>query len=321
MQNLVIFGSTGSLGKSLVEVLPQYKDVKVRALTAFSNKNLLYDQGKNFNLGMDNLFLGELNGLPLNNVDIVANFLPGTIGIKVLETAIEKGIKVLLGNKESIVALGNIFGNSPLIYPVDSEHNAIYEIIASNPGKKIKKIVIPCSGGPFWQKPLSELKNISPKEALLHPKWKMGAKISLESALLINKGFEIIEAKYLFNLPLEKIEVLIHPDCIIHGMVYFEDEDLPYAYIAEPDMKEHIENALLRAMDLVPPKRNIKQINPSSYNLFDLDNTELRGIEIVVENFKKNPGNMLNFLEREEAAIKSFLSEQISFLDIYDKLK
>jgi 1-deoxy-D-xylulose-5-phosphate reductoisomerase len=337
MKKVVILGSTGSLGKQAIEVLKKYKeDFKIIALCANKNKKLLNTQAKSLKIHPKNVILASENSqkkienlAKLKEVDIVINVISGTLGIVPSKIALKSNKILLLGNKESLVAEGEKImelakkntQTFPLI-PLDSEHNAIFEILKKNPGKKIKKIIIPCSGGPFLGKTKAQLKKVTAKDALSHPKWKMGPKITIESATLINKGFEIIEAHYLFSLPLDKIETRIHPECKIHGIVEFQfpgtKKTEKIAYISKPDMREHIQNALLRAINKpTPAKSRTKPLQESLFALTKPDQKILNGIEIVLKHFKKNPRKMEAFLKKEESVINRFLQNEIKFLDIF----
>lgn len=391
MKNIVILGSTGSLGRQALKVIKKYsKKFKVIALSANKNEKLLLNQAKKLKISPQNTILVSKKGkdslkklIRLKKADIIINVISGIAGIEPTLTAIKSGKTILLGNKESLVAAGkNILKltNSSLldaIIPLDSEHNAIYEILKKYPNQKIKKIILPCSGGPFLNMTKKELKDVTAKKALIHPVWAMGPKITIESATLINKGLEIIEAHYLFNLPLSKIEICIHPECQIHGMVEFygerkeeefsakksvrrfsrvaqgceiffagtirspaqRDEDVPrknftpgdrtrekncqtflIAYIAPPDMREHIENALFRAINLPPPNRNIRPINKNEFTLNAPNHKAFPGIKIVLNAFKKNPLKMKNFLQKEEKIISKFLQNKIKFPEIFSLL-
>lgn len=327
MQRVVILGSTGSLGIQTLEVLEKYKKYfKVIGLSANVNKSLLEKQAKKWNV--ENFLLAsegsakELITLAsLKNADIIINVLSGIVGIEPTITALKAGKILLLGNKESLVADGknimNLAGLTRLI-PLDSEHNAIFEILQKFPLKKVEKIILSCSGGPFYKKTKAELKSLTVAEALAHPKWNMGPKISIESATLINKGLEIIEAHFLFGLPLKKISAIYHPECQIHGAVKFKNEKLLTAYVSNPDMREHLENALLRAAGLPPKFKNFQKILPSS--LTPLSSKTLSGLSLVLKFFKKNPQKMKQFLLHEEEIIRKFLTGKINFHKIFDLL-
>lgn len=310
MKNVVILGSTGSLGKQTIEVLERYKDAfRVIGICANTSKELLEKQSKALSIPPEKALLSSkapdaattLAALP--EADIVVNVLSGIAGIDPTKTVLKAGKTLLLGNKESLVAEGKEvmeLARPGQIIPLDSEHNAIFEILKAHPEKTVKKITIPCSGGPFFGKSKEDLSTLTVADALKHPKWDMGAKISLESALLINKGLEIIEAHYLFNLPLEKIDTKIHPECQIHGIVEFDEMPTPIAYISAPDMREHIENAFLHIMDKPIDTGRIQDL-PGTHKLHAPDHETFPGIRVVLGAFKKNPLKMKKFLEREEA--------------------
>ena len=272
----------------------------------------------------------------LKETDVIVNVLSGTAGIAPAKAALKANKILLLGNKESIVADGKEImklANGNLI-PLDSEHNAIYEILKTHPNKKIKSITLPCSGGPFLGKTKKELEKMTAKQALAHPKWSMGPKVTIESATLINKGLEVVEAHVLFNLPFDKIKVVIHPECQIHGMVEFESTKktagatkastaslvTTFAYISPPDMREHIENALLRTINKTPPNREIRPLKPQEFALKSPDHQTFPGIKIVTEAFRRNPSRMGEFLKKEEKIISQFLQNEITFLEIFNKL-
>lgn len=286
--------------------------------------------------------------------DIIINVLSGSSGIAPTIAALKAGKTLLLGNKESLFVEGEkimklaatppssssklygqwLYESAPAIpsgavplsrlIPLDSEHNAIYEILQKFPNRKIKKIIIPCSGGPFYGKSAAALAKVSATQALKHPRYKMGKKISIESATLLNKGLEIIEAHHLFGLPLEKITAAFHPECEVHGAVEFEGTAASHprtiAYFARPDMREHLENAIRRTAGLSPKKLKIKILKTPGKFLRPIVTGPLKGLHIVLENFKKlkkSPKKLKDFLLREEKLITEFLHKKISFLDIF----
>jgi len=322
----VILGSTGSLGTQTIEVLKRFKDdFKIIGLSANTSEELLKEQAGVLKISEENIvlaskFSGNVLMLATHpDADIIVNVLSGTAGIEPTKAALRFEKTLLLGNKESIVADGKevmSLAKPGQIIPLDSEHNAIFEILKANPGKTIKKITIPCSGGPFFGKTKEELAHLTVADALKHPKWNMGAKISLESALLINKGLEIIEAHYLFNLPLEKIDTKIHPECQIHGIVEFNEVAIPQAYVSAPDMREHIENAFLHVLCKAIDSRRVQDL-PGTYRLHSADHKTFPGIKIVLDTFKNNPSKMREFLEKEEKIIQQALEEkEVSLLEI-----
>lgn len=335
MKKVVILGSTGSLGTQTLEILEKYpKDFEVIALACNQNEKLIQSQAKKLQIPQENIFIASkhpaknlLRLAALKDADIIINVLSGVSGILPTTAALKAKKILLLGNKESLVANGDevmkLAKNSTLI-PLDSEHNSIHEILKKFPDKKIKNLFLSCSGGPFWDKTAEELEILTPEKALKHPKWNMGAKISIESATLINKGLEIVEAFYLFSLSLSKIHAFINPDCLIHAIVEFEGktktETESYAYVSEPDMREHIENALLESINKTA-KRVIKKIPKTLYEpriIKISDALPLKGISIVLNNFKKR--KMKSFLALEEKTIQEFLQNKIKFTEIFRRL-
>lgn len=315
MKKVMVLGSTGSLGQQILQLLHKHRNsFRIVALAANKSEELLSKQAADFRVPLAALY-GKGQTLSLDDADIVINLFSGIAGIAPSKEALKKGKILLLANKESVVAEGLCHKN---IIPLDSEHNAIFEILQKFPDKKVRKIFIPCSGGPFWKMKKSELEKVTPAMATRHPKWKMGPKISVESATLINKGLEIIEAHYLFQLPFSKIKVFLHPECQIHGMVEFEDRVL--AYFGQPDMSEHLENALLRTIGKVP-RVDIQQVELSKINIVPPHNKNLPGIETVLAAFKSNPRKMSNFLREEEKIIHQFLSGKIKFTEIFKILQ
>jgi 1-deoxy-D-xylulose-5-phosphate reductoisomerase len=327
-KKIVVLGSTGSLGTQTLEVVKKYKKYfKIIGISANENQKLLDKQAKILKLRKNRKITvlkdGEKEILKLaglKEADIVVNVISGVGGIKPSMAALQAGKKLILGNKESLVSEGTKLLKMPgEIIPVDSEHNAIFEILKKFPEKKVKKITIPCSGGPFWNKNTEFLQKVRIKDVLKHPKWDMGKKILVESATLINKGLEIIEAHYLFKIPIDKIKVVIHPECLVHGMAEFSDGK-KYAYISKPDMKEHIENALLYAAKIPSINRTIRELKPREYGFRSLAHKNLRGIKIVMKAFRGNPEKMKKFLGKEEKIIREFLAGKIKFLDIFKSL-
>ncbi len=322
MKNIIILGSTGSLGTQTLEVIKKHKKkFKVLGLSSHKNEELLQRQAKEFDV--KHTVLSSRDGkkslekiCQLKEVDIVVNVLSGVAGIDPTIKTLNEEKTLLLGNKESLIATGKKIDIKNII-PIDSEHNAIHEILKKFPKKKIKKIILPCSGGPFFGKSRKDLEKVSLEEAIKHPRWKMGAKISLESATLINKGLEIIEAHYLFKIPLNKIEVIIHPEAIIHGMVEFEDCKI--AYLSKPDMKEHIENALLESINLERPNGEIRELKKDEFTFYTADHNLFKGIDLVKKAFIL--GDMKKFLEKEEEVLEKFIKGKIKFLEIFDKLE
>jgi len=271
-KKIAILGSTGSIGTQTLEVINNNLDkFSIELLSAHSNIDLLIKQtikfkpktiiigNKNhykklkmtFKSQKINILYGEdaLNNFyEYCNINLVVTGLVGKLGLIPTINAIKNKIDIALANKETLVIAGNIINkllikHSVNLYPIDSEHSAIFQCLIGESKKSIEKIILTASGGPFRGKTLKELKNVTKVDALNHPKWKMGDKITIDSSTLMNKGLEVIEAKWLFNVDINKIEVVLHPESIIHSMVQFIDGSIK-AQLGEPDMKIPIQYAL-----------------------------------------------------------------------------
>src|ERR1035437_3234012 len=270
-KRIAIFGSTGSIGTQALEVLEANKDLfEVEILTAQNNDELLIKQALRYNpnavvIGDESKYQGVKSALSSTNVKVfsgeaaleeVADFdtydmmlaaIVGFAGLKPTLKAVDKGKAIGLANKETLVVAGDIVMQRALekrapIIPVDSEHSAVFQCLVGETRNKIEKIILTASGGPFFGKKPNFLVNVKRDHALQHPNWKMGAKISIDSATLMNKGLEMIEAKWLFNLKPQQIQVVIHQQSIIHSMVQFEDGSMK-AQMGLPDMKLPIQYA------------------------------------------------------------------------------
>ncbi|HHX58183.1 MAG TPA: 1-deoxy-D-xylulose-5-phosphate reductoisomerase [Candidatus Moranbacteria bacterium] len=268
-KKVAIFGSTGNVGKQILEVVDKYPDkFKAIALTAGSNADELKRQIKKYRPRIAALAdpqkaaaLGRsvkipiLSGQNINeeiarrkDYDVFVNSLVGLVGIKATLVAIRERKKIALANKETLVAAGEIimreaFKYKTNIMPIDSEHSALFQCLNGEKREDIYQLIITCSGGALRDKTKEELKSVTIEEALGHKTWAMGQKITIDSATLMNKGFEVIEAMWLYDIPVEKIKVVIHPESLIHSMIEFSDASV-MAQIAEPDMKLPIQYAL-----------------------------------------------------------------------------
>ncbi len=254
-RNLVVLGSTGSVGTQALDVVRANPDgYRVVALAAGSNSQLLYAQAAEFGVSSslarccegDGESLAELAAHP--DAEIVLNAVVGFAGFPATIAALESGKRLALANKESLIAGGPVVAaarerGGGEIVPVDSEHSAIYQALHAGPRESVQRIVLTASGGPFRDTPLSELENVSVADALAHPTWSMGPKITVDSSTLMNKGLEVIEAHELFGVPVDQVEVVVHPQSIIHGMVTFSD-GATIAQLSMPDMRLPIAYAL-----------------------------------------------------------------------------
>lgn len=344
MQKIGLLGSTGSIGTCTLEVVEFLKDkFQVYGLSAHRNIPRLQEQIEKFHPRI--AVVGDESQYPLlkeqfsnrdikilagidgmcelagdNEVDILLNAAVGSVGLLPTLEAIRKGKKIALANKETIVAFGSALmeeakKNHAQIIPVDSEHSAIHQCLGERNAKNLKRIVLTASGGPFFNASKEEIESASKESVLAHPVWKMGKKVTVDSATLMNKGFEVIEAHFLFDIPLEKIDVLIHPQAIIHSMVEFKDGSL-LAQISTPDMRMPIQYAL-----------TFPQRFPSIVDPCDL--TKIGALEFREVDLNKFPCLSLGYkaIEKEgtatavlsgadEIVVRSFLDNCMHFKDI-----
>lgn len=342
-KNISILGSTGSIGTQTLEVVRNLKNISVLGLTANENIDLLEKQIYEFKplkaavmnekkaeilrkrLKPCNVkVLSGLDGLmevsEIENMDTLVTSVVGNIGLLPTLNAIKKGKDIALANKETLVSAGKLVmeeakNNNINIFPVDSEHSAIFQCIQGNIHNKINRILLTASGGPFKGKTLDELKNVTVKDALNHPNWSMGKKITIDSATMMNKGLEVIEAKWLFNVDVSKIEVLIHSQSIVHSAVEFEDGAV-IAQMGEPDMKIPIQYALTYPNRLKSSSPKIDFANRNCLT-FEKPDTNVFKCLSLAYNAINIGGTMPAVLNSaNEIAVKKFLNNKISFLDI-----
>ena len=347
MKNIVLLGASGSIGESCLNVLRQNKE-HFNLFGIACNSNL--DKAKKIadEFKPNNIFIAEPN-LDKNHdlfksypnilfeqnelkyliqdpsVDIIVSAISGFSGLKATYYGIEAGKKILLANKESIVAAGDILmplaeTKNAQIIPVDSEHNAIHQCLPSKINlDEISKILITASGGPFREKSLNDLKSITLKDALKHPTWNMGPKITIDSATLVNKSLELIEAHYLFKIPESKIEILVHPQSIIHSMVTFVDGST-IAQMSNPNMEVPIANALGLGKRL---KISFNEINFSQLNLsFEpIPHGRKLIFDIAREVCIKNGNLGAIFNASNEIAVDAFMKKLIDFVEIYEVIQ
>jgi len=343
-KNIAILGSTGSIGTQALDVIAAHSDkLAVEVLTAQNNAALLIEQAKRFNpnavvIGNEELyptvkealmplnikvFAGEkalASVVEMDSIDLVLTALVGYSGLKPTINAIQAGKSIALANKETLVVAGELITKLARekgvnIFPVDSEHSAIFQCIVGEFHNKIEKIILTASGGPFRGKKRNELGAVTKAQALKHPNWTMGAKVTIDSATLMNKGLEVIEAKWLFGLKAEQVDVVIHPQSIIHSMVQFEDGSIK-AQMGLPDMKLPIQFALTYPERL---KSNFPRFDFANYPTltFEKPDTEtFRNLALAFEAMSKG-GNMPCVLNAaNEVAVAAFLKDQIGFLEM-----
>jgi 1-deoxy-D-xylulose-5-phosphate reductoisomerase len=326
-KRIIILGSTGSLGTQALDVVhDNLDDFEVAGLATHSNVELLNRQVRKFKPKYGGTTkLSEVKKMVTqDDVDIVFMACRKTEWMSALLSAIKAGKKIAMGNKEMMVENGEeimdeVRKNNVDFIPVDSEHSAIFHCIQGRDPRDIEKVILTCSGGPFWHKEQKDFKKVTIEEALDHPTWNMGKKISVDSATLMNKSLEIIEAKYLFNLEPEQIEVLIHPQCIVHAMVQFKDGSY-VAHMGYPDMRLPISNALYYPR----MKRNkLPRLDLTNQNLefYKPDTEKFPSISFAYDALSRK-GNLSKRLNQaNEEAVEKFLNEEISFPEIFKHIK
>jgi 1-deoxy-D-xylulose-5-phosphate reductoisomerase len=343
-KHIAILGSTGSIGTQALEVVeanPQKYQVDV--LTANYNAKLLIEQALKFRpkvvvicqedhlqqveAALKNERIEVLSGknalnevVQIPSIDLVLTALVGFSGLKPTISAIKAGKNIALANKETLVIAGDLItelahDHKVEIYPVDSEHSAIFQCLTGEAYQSIEKLILTASGGPFRGKNLKFLKTVTKQQALKHPNWDMGAKVTIDSATLMNKGLEVIEAHWLFGVPFDKIEVVVHPQSIIHSMVQFEDGSIK-AQLGLPDMRFPIQYAMSY------PDRHSSDFPRFDFNQFPSltfekpDTETFRNLALAFEALRKG-GNMPCILNAaNEIAVAEFLHERIGFLQI-----
>lgn len=345
-KQIAILGSTGSIGTQALEVISENDSLfEVYALTANNQVDLLIEQARKFQPEMVTianeahyLKLKEaLADLPIKvfagndsiaqvaemqPVDIVLTAMVGYSGLKPTINAIKAGKKIALANKETLVVAGELICNlvekhNSAILPVDSEHSAIFQCLAGEGNNPIEKIILTASGGPFRTKSLAELEHVTSAQALKHPNWDMGAKITIDSASMMNKGFEIIEAKWLFGVSPEQIDVVVHPQSIIHSMVQFADGSIK-AQLGLPDMKLPIQYAFTYP-DRVKTKFPRLDFNICSQFTFEQPDMErFRNLAFAYYAMERG-GNMPCILNAaNEIVVAEFLKDKIGFMQMSD---
>ena len=345
-KQIAILGSTGSIGTQALEVISENKSMfEVYAITANNNVDLLIGQARKFMPEMVAIgnedhytFLKDaLSDLPIKvfageesiaqvaemqPIDIVLTAMVGYSGLKPTMNAIRAGKKIALANKETLVVAGELIRelastyHAPII-PVDSEHSAIFQCLAGEGNNPIEKLILTASGGPFRTKSMNELEHVTSTQALKHPNWDMGAKVTIDSASLMNKGFEIIEAKWLFGVLPEQIQVVVHPQSIIHSMVQFADGSIK-AQLGMPDMKLPIQYAFTYP-DRV--KTNFPRFDFDACSQFTFekpDQERFRNLAFAYYVMEKG-GNMPCILNAaNEIVVAEFLKDKIGFLQMSD---
>lgn len=343
-KRIALLGSTGSIGRQTLDVIASHPDhFEVEVLTAQNNATLLIQQAKKFkpnavvivNESSYGQVKEELKGEPIKvfcganalasvvemeTIDVVVTALVGYAGLRPTIRAIESGKTIALANKETLVVAGELVTKLARehrvnILPIDSEHSAIFQCLAGELHNRVEKIFLTASGGPFRGKKREELKHVTKAQALKHPNWNMGAKITIDSATLMNKGLEIIEAKWLFGVEPDQIEVLVHPQSIIHSMVQFEDSSIK-AQLGLPDMRLPIQYALTYPARLRSDFPRFDFASHPSLTFEKPDTETFRNLALAFEALSRG-GNMSCVLNAaNEVAVAEFLEDRLSFLGI-----
>lgn len=348
-KNIAILGSTGSIGTQALEVIAANSDrFQVEVLTAHSNAELLAEQALKFKANAvviqdeskyqnlkDRLFdegikvycgsdaLAEV--VEMETIDMVLTALVGSSGLKPTMRAIEAGKQIALANKETLVVAGELVTKAARekgvnIYPVDSEHSAIFQCLTGEFHNPIEKIYLTASGGPFRGMSLDALQSVTPAQALKHPNWDMGSKITIDSASMMNKGLEVIEAKWLFGLKPEQIDVIVHPQSIIHSVVQFEDGSMK-AQMGLPDMKLPIQYALGYPERL---KSDFPRFNFMDYPQLTFEKPDFksfRNLQFAYDAMHKGGNAPCVLNAANEVAVKEFLDGNIGFLAMSDLIE
>ncbi len=348
MKKIGILGSTGSIGTQTLEIVRSNPDLQVVALAAGSNVSLMEQQVREFHpmlavmgsekasadlknriADTDTKVLAGMEGMlelaVLPQMEVLVTAIVGMIGIRPTIAAIEAGKTIALANKETLVTAGHII--MPLakekgvaILPVDSEHSAIFQSMHGENRERVSKILLTASGGPFRGKKTEELQDITVEDALKHPNWSMGRKITVDSATLVNKGLEVMEAKWLFNVEPEQIQVVVHPQSIIHSMVEYVDGGI-MAQLGMPDMKLPIQYALFypdrRPMD----GKRVDFFALKSISFEEPDIKTFRGLQLAYDAIAAGGSMPTVFNAANEKAVGLFLDKKIRFLAIYDLIQ
>lgn len=345
MKKIAVLGSTGSIGTQTLDVVRNHSDIlKIEVLAANNNDELLekqieefapsiavlndknaYEKLKARYSGKTQLLCGEeglIEGVVNDKIDTVVTSLMGFAGLRPTMAAIDAGKNIALANKETLVVAGELVMQKAKeknieIMPIDSEHGALFQCLHGEDMAKVDKLLVTASGGPFRGKTKEELQNVSVKQCLNHPTWKMGRKITIDSATLMNKGLEVIEAKQLYGVSYDNIQVVVHPQSIVHSMVQYADGSV-IAQLASTDMRLPIQYALTypERMKCVAPKLDFWQMQPLTFEKPDTDT--FRGLALAYEAGKIGGSMPCVMNAANEIAVEAFLNEQIRFLDIYD---
>ena len=343
MKKIGILGSTGSIGTQALDIIRESSNFKIEYLTAHSNVELLVEQTKEFKpkticivdeskfseiknylIGMEVEILSGYKELielsSRDNLDLLLNALVGYSGMEPTLRAVEQGVDVALANKESLVVGGSIIKNKmndsgAKIFPVDSEHSAIWQCLIGENDDEIDKLILTGSGGPFRTLNITKFNTINKKQALKHPNWSMGKKITIDSATMMNKGLEVIEAYWLFNLPINKIKIVIHPQSIIHSMVEFIDGSIK-AQLGVPNMTIPIHFALNYPNRTINNKFRFDFMNTPNLTFEKPDLNKFKCIKLAYQALESGESYPIVLNVANDLCVDRFLNDKILFTDI-----
>lgn len=344
MKKIVILGSTGSIGTQTLDIVSKNEDLQVVGISAGQNISMLEEQIRLFQPRLAAVgdeekakelrervrdtncrVVGGMEGLlelaVMEEAEILVTAIVGMIGIRPTMEAIKAGKDIALANKETLVTAGHLI--MPLakeygveILPVDSEHSAIFQCLNGEKEKTIDKLLITASGGPFRGRKRADLENIQVEDALKHPNWAMGQKITIDSATLVNKGLEVMEAKWLFGVDLDHIQVVVQPQSVIHSMIQFTDGSI-MAQLGTPDMRLPIQYALYRGARRYLDGERLDFAALGSITFENPDMETFKGLPLAIEAAKRGGSMPTVFNAANEKAVALFLQRKIQFLDIY----
>lgn len=345
MRNISILGSTGSIGTQTLDIVSKNDDLKVVALSAYGSIKMLEEQIRQYKPKLvcvycedkalelrDNIkdldvkVVSGMDGLievaTISEADIVVTAIVGMIGIQPTMAAIKAGKDIALANKETLVTAGHIIIPAAKEYnvsilPVDSEHSAIFQCLNGENKREIDKILLTASGGPFRGKKTEELKDVTVEAALKHPNWAMGKKITIDSATMVNKGLEVIEAKWLFDVDFSQVQVVVQPQSLIHSMVQFKDGGI-MAQLGTPDMRLPIQYAIYYPERRYLDGQRVDFSKIGSITFEEPDMETFRGLKLAYEAGKCGGSMPTVFNAANEKAVAMFLDKKIKFLDIYE---
>ena len=345
-KELTILGSTGSIGMNALSI-PTIEEkfsmlafvagrdinsltrqsIKFKPKYAVISDNQMYSELKNnlFGTGIEvKAGYDDINEIASRTSDVVLSAISGSAGIEPTYHTLNKTEKLAIANKESIVVAGSLLfdkkmNKSTNIVPVDSEHNAIYKLLNNINGENLQSITLTASGGPFLNKSIEDLKHVTLEEALKHPTWNMGKKITIDSSALINKGLELIEATYLFNIDHKNIKILVHPQSIVHAMVSMHN-GTTISLMSKADMKIPISDAIFENGES-PIFGNLRTSDIKNLTFYDLDNEKFPTINMARDAIDHGMSSIITYNAASEVAVESFISKKISFLDIYKVIK